>query len=61
MMSWLLVGILISGQQIMVKPFGFFPEMEHCFEAREFVMQTAPQPKVNYEFVCIRTDNGENV
>lgn len=60
-MSWLLVGILISGQQIMVKPFGFFPEMEDCFSARQIALSAVEKPKVNYEFVCIRTDNGENV
>jgi hypothetical protein len=30
--------------------------MEACFEARDVVMQTAPQPKINYEAICIQTD-----
>lgn len=30
--------------------------MDECFEAREYFMATAPQPKINYEAICIQTD-----
>jgi hypothetical protein len=30
--------------------------MGDCFAAREYFLATAPQPKINYEAVCIQTD-----
>tara|TARA_R100000388_G_scaffold94316_1_gene81143 strand:- start:894 stop:1019 length:126 start_codon:yes stop_codon:yes gene_type:complete len=30
--------------------------LEECFKARDFLMEQAPKPKVNYESVCIKTD-----
>jgi hypothetical protein len=39
-----------------LQPQGPFPSMETCFEARDYFMDTAPKPKINYEAVCIQTD-----
>ena len=54
---WMLFVIVLETDRYFVAPRGPFPTMEGCFEAREFVMQTAPQPKINYEAVCIQTDH----
>jgi hypothetical protein len=53
---WLLFAILIQTGGYAVFPQGPFMTMDDCFEAREYFMATAPQPKMNYEAVCIQTD-----
>ena len=53
---WVLFVILLEADRYMVAPRGIFPTMDDCFEAREAVMQSAPQPKINYEAICIQTD-----
>ena len=53
---WLLFTILIQTDGYAVYPQGPFMTMDECFEAREYVVQTAPQPKINYEAVCVQTD-----
>ena len=55
-MAWLLVGILINDGVILTKALGIYSSMDHCFEVREYVMQKAIQPKLNYETVCIQTN-----
>lgn len=40
----------------MVAPQGPFMSMEVCFEERERILTTFPEPKINYEAVCIHTD-----
>ena len=52
---WILFAILIQGDGYAVYPQAF-PTMSECFEAREYFMTTAPQPKINYEAVCIQTN-----
>jgi hypothetical protein len=54
---WVLFVILLEADKYLVAPQGIYPSMTDCFEAREFVMQTAPQPKINYEAVCVQTDH----
>ena len=54
---WVLFVIFLEADQYMVAPQGVYPSMADCFEAREFVMQTAPQPKINYDAICIQTDH----
>lgn len=56
MTAWLLVGILVEGLTVHVKPLGLFVEMNDCFEVREFVLAQADQPKINYEVVCVKVD-----
>ena len=53
---WLLFAILIQPDGYAVYPQGPFATMEKCFEAREYFMATAPQPKINYDAICIQTD-----
>ena len=53
---WLLFAILIQSDGYAVYPQGPFGTMDECFEAREYFMATAPQPKINYEAVCVQTD-----
>lgn len=59
-MGWVLVAILIMNQETRHMPVGFYPDMDGCFEARDFFLATAPQPKINYEAVCIFTDQAES-
>jgi hypothetical protein len=47
-------------QEVRHLPVGFYPDMDGCFEARDFFLATAPQPKINYEAVCIFTDQAES-
>ena len=53
---WLLFAILIQTDGYAVYPQGPFATMDKCFEAREYFMATAPQPKINYDAICIQTD-----
>lgn len=54
---WILFVILLEADRYYVAPQGVFPAMADCFEARDFFMATAPQPKINYEAICIQTDH----
>jgi hypothetical protein len=60
-MTWVLFVILLEADRYYVSPNGMYPTMEDCFEARDFFMATAPQPKINYEAICVQTDKlGDN-
>jgi hypothetical protein len=54
---WMLFVIVLEADRYFVAPRGPFESMEVCFETREVVMQSAPQPKINYEAICIQTDH----
>lgn len=54
---WVLFVILLEADRYYVSPNGVYPTMADCFEAREIVMQSAPQPKINYDAICIQTDH----
>jgi len=54
---WILFLIVLESNQYLISHQGPFATMQDCFEAREYVMQTAPRPKINYEAVCIQTDH----
>ena len=54
---WILFVIILEADRYIDGPQGVYPTMQDCFEAREFVVQTAPQPKINYEVVCVQTDH----
>jgi hypothetical protein len=54
---WMLFLIILEPDRYIVSPQGPFTTMDQCFEAREYVVQTAPQPKINYEAVCIQSDH----
>ena len=53
---WVLVAVVISTTGLAVQAIGVFSELNQCIEVREQIMIKAPQPKVNYETVCVRTD-----
>jgi len=54
---WMLFLIVLEADRYSVSPHGPFSTMEMCFEAREQIMIIAPQPKINYEAICIQTDH----
>lgn len=56
MIVWLLVGILVKGAEVYTKPLGAFMEEGRCQEIREYVLAQAPKPSINYDAVCIKTD-----
>jgi len=53
---WILFTILLTAEGYYTHTQGPFSTMEDCFEAREFLIATGPKPKINYEAVCIQTD-----
>ena len=59
-MGWILVAVLIINQEVKVMPVSIYTTMAKCFEGRELFLQTAPEPKLNYEAVCILTDQAES-
>ncbi len=56
MITWFMVVIIAMDTGVKYFPNGVYTTMAKCFEAREVFMKTAPQPKINYEAVCIQTD-----
>ena len=52
----MLFVIVLEADRYFVAPRGPYPTMEVCFEERERTLNTFPQPKINYEAVCIQTD-----
>jgi len=52
----MLFVIVLEVDRYYVAPRGPFESMEVCFEARERTLNTFPQPKINYEAICIQTD-----
>jgi len=53
---WMLFAIIITADGYGTMPQGPYTTMDKCFEAREVFIETAPKPKINYEAVCIQTD-----
>lgn len=56
---WVLFVILLEADRYYVSPNGIYPTMQDCSNALEVVMQSAPQPKINYDAICIKTDKLE--
>ena len=56
MTIWILFIIMLDSDRYYVQPNSFYSTMDKCFEARDVFMATAPQPKINYEAVCVQTD-----
>jgi len=56
---WVLVAILVMDSNFKMMPLGAFVSMDECFQARQAFMATGPQPKINYESVCIQTNQLE--
>ena len=60
-MTWVLFVIVLEADRYYVSPNGMYKTMDECFEAREIVLQSAPQPKINYEAICIQSDKIDGV
>ena len=59
MSVWVLVAMMFIEGQFKFMMLGAYTAMDECFEAREYFMATGPQPKINYESICIKTDQLE--
>jgi len=57
----MLFAIIITAEGYGTMPQGPFATMDECFEARQYFMDTAPKPKINYEAVCVQTDQVETL
>ena len=55
-MMGMLFVILLETDHYMVSPNGLFTTEAECLTAREYFIATAPQPQINYEAMCIKTD-----
>ena len=53
---WFLFVIILEADRYYVSPQGMYPSMEDCFNAHDIFMAKAPQPKINYDAICIQTD-----
>lgn len=58
-MVWALVLIYFAETELHFRGIGVYPSMDECFEAREQFMAGGPQPKLNYESVCVSTNRLE--
>lgn len=47
---------MLQAEQFFVRPHGPFLDMATCFQARDEILAQFPEPKVNYEAVCVKTD-----
>jgi len=56
---WMLVAIILMDGQVKVMPISAHVSVASCYAVREGFIATAPQPKINYEAVCIKTDQLE--
>ena len=59
MTAWVLVALLFIEGQIKFIALGAFTTMDECFTARDYFIATGPQPKINYEAVCVQTNQLE--
>lgn len=56
MITWALFVIFLEGEKYYVMPRGHYMTMEQCADMREAFIALAPKPKINYESVCIKTN-----
>jgi len=54
---WVLFLIFLNADMYYVKPASVYPTEVQCIEAYTLFMMTAPQPKINYDAICIQTDH----
>ena len=59
MITWVLFIIVLEADRYYVQANSFYSTMDKCFEARDVFMASAPQPKINYEAVCVQTNRIE--
>jgi len=56
MVTWVLFVLLLDDEKYYVMPQGQYMTMIECFVGRDEFMRTAPTPKMNYDLICIQTD-----
>lgn len=56
MITWVLFVLLLENEKYYVMPQGQYMTMADCFLGREEFMRTAPTPKMNYDSICIKTN-----
>jgi len=54
---WILFVILLNADMYYVNPMNVYPTKVQCIEAHTLFMMTAPQPKINYDAICVQTDH----
>lgn len=55
-MGFVLVAIIFLDGSMMVNPLGIFETEAQCQVIRSIVEKKAPKPKINFESVCVKTD-----
>lgn len=61
MTLWLLIVVIVVDGMAYMQNGGLHATIEDCFEAREVTLSTAPKPKINYEAICIQTDQAGEI
>lgn len=59
MTAWVLVALIFTQGEFKFIGLGVYTSMNECFVARDYFIATGPKPKINYEAVCIQTDQLE--
>ena len=55
-MTWVLMLITIKGSMFYMSVVNTFPSAESCIQEREVGVTTLGSPIINYQLVCIPTD-----
>jgi hypothetical protein len=53
---WILFVIFLDADMYYVNPVNAYATEVQCIEAHTLFMLTAPQPKINYDAICIKTN-----
>jgi len=59
MTMWMLVAIILINGDFRIMAVSAHTDVETCNMHRQYFMATAPQPQMNYESVCIPTNQLE--
>lgn len=53
MMTWFLIAIFIIPGEVKIGIQGIYFEQEHCEAIRDQILATGPQPRIDYDMVCV--------
>lgn len=59
-MTWVLFVIMLHSTDYVVLPHSLHDTMASCFEERENIVKQLGEPIVNYQAICIKTDQTGN-
>lgn len=59
MTMWMLVAVIMIDGQLRFMALTAHTSVAECYASREYFIATAPKPKINYEAICIKTDQLE--